>query len=117
MVVQAFSGCSRLPRLPWCPYSGLIVVSVLRIHRTSSSSATLSAKGVSSQAVPSASGMRLSAVRKASSEITFFMPSKPGLMPSHRIVVTCEERRCPESIDSIHVPSTSALGGALGLVS
>jgi hypothetical protein len=67
-----------------------MVVSVSSIHAASSSGATLSARWVSSQALPCASGMRFKALRSASSEMTLRMPSSPGLTPSQRIVVTCE---------------------------
>ena len=102
---------------PSClPYSGLIVVSMSRIQGTSSKGAVLSPRWLLSQAMPASSGIANSARRKASSLITLFIPSSPGLTPSQRIVVTCESRRCPDKMDSIQVPSTSALLGAFGLV-
>jgi hypothetical protein len=76
---------------PSClPYSGLIVVSISRIQGTSSKGALLSRSWLSSQPTPASSGIANSARRSASSLITLFMPSSPGLTPSQRIVVTCE---------------------------
>ncbi len=67
--------------------SGLMVVSVSSIHDALSKGATLSVRCPSSHAVPSASGMRFKAFRRASSEMTLRMPKSPGLMPSQRMCV------------------------------
>ena len=65
---------------PSClPYSGLIVVSISRIHGASSSGAVLSRRCSSSQATSSGSPIATNARRSASSLITLFIPSRPGL--------------------------------------
>ena len=86
----------------------LEVVSVSRIQGTSSSRVMLPDRWVSSQLVSSASGMRLSALRSASSEITLPMPSNLGFTTSQRL--------WSDRMDSIQVPRTSALLVAFGLL-